>query len=254
MYILYACTYICIYIYSLQDIVDLTCKDLPLEDKQFAEEFAPIDANEKICELQEQIPNNLKLIQIEFITINNVIKNSSNNNNTKRSRTDKNDNAILPSALLVNTPLLSIKENRRTFHEWIRKYFSKKYISDTVTGEFWSKIQSTNPDIFINLDNSNTLDPKQTYIRLIRKDTNNVTSIDKRSRQESLWPSSINKSYLRCVLKKKSMETGYAVQTLARILGTTVKAISYSGTKDKYAITMQNITLRRITASKYVQK
>ena len=74
-----------------------------------------------------------------------------------------------------------------------------------------------------------------------------VKARQKRSRQD--WPAH-TPAYCRFLLYKENRDTAEAVSILAKLLRVKTKQFSFAGNKDRRGITVQRVTVWRVTADK----
>jgi tRNA(Glu) U13 pseudouridine synthase TruD len=77
-----------------------------------------------------------------------------------------------------------------------------------------------------------------------------LQSIDRRSKQQAKWYPGDKTQHLVVTMEKRNRDTSDALMTLSRLCGLSPRQIGIAGTKDKRAITTQNISFFRITATR----
>ncbi|PIK48802.1 putative pseudouridylate synthase 7-like [Apostichopus japonicus] len=104
-----------------------------------------------------------------------------------------------------------------------------------------TKIHQAIRQNFSNLD-SNTVDEmNKKYIKVVQKTAN--------SRTPSRWPKDRPK-YCRFVLSKENIDTNEVLSLMAKYLRTRPHAFQYAGTKDKRAVTVQEMTIQKCEANR----
>ena len=124
--------------------------------------------------------------------------------------------SMLDAGIAVETEEIELKEARTRLHQFIREHFSNRFVSETKDGK---------------------------RIKVIPKAQSASSTSDRRN---NLQASQIT----RFLLHKENRDTMECVGFIASILRTSLRSISYAGTKDKRGITVQAVTIRGIAPNR----
>lgn len=130
----------------------------------------------------------------------------------------------IQSSDCLSIDYIESKEERKDFHEKIRKYFP---FLDSTTDTKKNKI------LVLLITNK-----KYKQRKAINNNFNNNSNI--------INDNSLEKKYISLTLLKKNLDTNYVINYIAKNLKRSCKTFKYAGTKDKRGITTQNITIFKV--------
>ena len=153
-----------------------------------------------------------------------------------------------PHCSLQSAQLNGDKENRKAFHGLIRESFGDILTTDTLeVGNVrsilvWIKKFQEQEQVRFKQESRNM----QNGNKRMRVDNRNTAGVSVGVMMKNPWPAN-RPDHLHFRLYKENRDTAEAIQSISRCLGIPPKSFSFCGTKDRRGITVQSVSVYRIS-------
>jgi tRNA pseudouridine13 synthase len=157
-------------------------------------------------------------------------------------------NESTPYCNLKSEKLNGDKDNRRSFHALIRENYGDILTTDTLEEGnvrsilVWIKKYQEQEQLKFKQESKSTQNDRKRQ----RADRRDTSGISVGVMMKNPWPSD-RPDHLHFRLYKENRDTAEAIQSISRCLGIPPKSFSFCGTKDRRGITVQSVSVYRVS-------